>query len=319
MPRKQKQLFLGSAILVLPVVVAVGYFLLIHQRLQAPKWALPEVSLSINGQERSFQYYLPDSVAANPALVFIMHGSGGSPWRMRYLSNYEFEKTAAQKKNVIIVYPEGTHHHWNDCRASASYRANRDQIAELPFFKQMIGYFYQNHRVDTTRVFAAGFSNGAHMALKLAYELPEAIKGIGMIAANIPEDANNDCHPKNIPRSVMLINGTKDPVNPYYGGLVVLDGDSSRGRVRSSENTIDYWKNILPCKPVFKESRLSAQVVKQSWRCTESRFQLQLITIEEGGHNIPLVHPPPYLPARLGNVNRQLNSPKLLLDFFEGL
>lgn len=48
----------------------------------------------------------------------------------------------------------------------------------------------------------------------------------------------------------MIINGTADQINPNDGGLVVLNGDSSRGTVWSSRETMQYWVDLLPCHPV---------------------------------------------------------------------
>jgi polyhydroxybutyrate depolymerase len=76
-------------------------------------------SVRIGEKIRSFQYYIPEAVSSDPALVFVLHASGGSPDRVRFFTNYEFERLAEEKKNFILVYPAGYKNYWNDCRVNA--------------------------------------------------------------------------------------------------------------------------------------------------------------------------------------------------------
>ena len=171
-------------------------------------------------------------------------------------------------------------------------------------------------------MFSVGFSNGGHLCYKVAFEHPKLFKGIGVYSANIPEETNNDCTPKKSPISTILINGTADPVNPHNGGLVVFNGDSSRGRVLSSINTFNYFKELLPDSCKNEETitnKYSDNVSTQEIECNTLNYQIKLITIKDGGHTIPLKSPPPYLPPSLGKTETSINSAKIILDFFNEL
>lgn len=288
--------------------------------MKAPQWALNESSLNVAGQERTFSYYLPEDISEFPSLIFVLHGSRGTVGIMRYLTNYAFEKAALREKDFILVYPQGYDKHWNDCRASATYRAKTEHVDDIAFFQAMISYFKAGYGINERAVFATGYSNGAHMCMKLAYEMPEAIRGVALFAANAPDTANNDCHLKGLPVSVLIINGTSDPINPYHGGPVVLDGDSSRGNVYSSQATMQYWANLLPC-PIAeaKATAFRPDIDRVQVHCPDGSYRVELVTVKEGGHTLPLPDPAPYLPAKVGSTNTNINSVSLVVDFFEDL
>ena len=64
------------------------------------------------------------------------------------------------------------------------------------------------HAVDRKRVFAAGWSNGAQLAYRLALEHPEDFAGVAAISASLPVKANLDCGQLDKPIPVMIVNGT---------------------------------------------------------------------------------------------------------------
>jgi polyhydroxybutyrate depolymerase len=319
--RAKKFIFYSLTIIMLIGIVGY-YFLFAKERLKAPNWNLQTNAIIIEGIERTFDFYVPENLSSSPSLVFLLHGSDGTSQLMRYLTNYEFEKQANQRNNFILVYPQGFEKHWNDCRGTATYTANTSDINDITFFKEMISFFNQKYMIDEDRIYSIGYSNGGHMCLKLAFELPKIFKGIGVYNANVPELANNDCNPKNLPISTIIINGTEDPINPYGGGLVIVEGDSSRGSVLSSMQSFEYFKNLIPDKSLDQSlisNSYSEMVSGLMTSCSNSGYQVKLIKVQNGGHTMPLISKPPYLPARIGKTETSINSAKLILDFFEGL
>ena len=84
----------------------------------------------------------------------------------------------------------------------------------------MIEYFRKNCHINSQHVFAAGISGGGHMAYKLALNMPAVFNAITAKVANLPDSSNMDCTTSDQPISVMIFNGTHDPINPYMGGEV---------------------------------------------------------------------------------------------------
>lgn len=286
-------------------------------------------SIEVEGKYRTFEYFAPVILGSTPSLIFVLHGSNGNVDQTRMITSYEFEKIAAERKNYIIVYPEGYGRHWNDCRKTGGYIANKEDINDIAFFSEMIEYFVEKFEVDSERVFASGISNGGHMCYKLAFELPDKISGIAPFVANIPMETNNDCSPAHDAVPVIIINGTADPINPYQGGWVVVGQDSSRGAVHSTEQTVSYWKGLLPCEPnveivKYENSNTTddSSLEHYKYSCYLSNTRAELLKVNNGGHTVPLINAPdipPRIRKILGNTNKDVNSPLLVVEFFESL
>jgi polyhydroxybutyrate depolymerase len=196
--------------------------------------------LTIDTLKRSFNYYLPQNLEPNAKLIFIFHGSHSSPETIRKQTAYQFDYLA-NNNDFIAVYPSGFEGSWNDCRASAKYSANTNNINDPAFVTAMIEYFGKQYTIDRTQIFALGLSNGGQFIYRLAHELPATFAGFAAIAANPPIAENFDCIASGKPVSIAILNGTEDPLNPYNGGLVDVYGDTSRGHVISSIDNGDYW------------------------------------------------------------------------------
>ena len=225
-------------------------------------WALILLTITVNGQlitdsvlvegnYRAFHYNKPTGIGKGSSLLFIMHGSGGSG--MGIMKDATKLEAIAPKEKLLIVYPDGYKHFWNECRRSSNALANTENINENDFFQQMISYFNKTYGIDEKRVFAAGVSGGGHMAYKLALTMPTKIRAIAAIIANMPDSAWSDCNEAKQPVPVLIINGTLDPTNPYAGGEMYVN-NASFGVVRSTENTFHYWAGLAGYKgePVKK-------------------------------------------------------------------
>ena len=234
-----------ALLITLSVVAAIliaGYFYLLHPTTIAQPTlnaALQTQAITLDGQQRIYHYYIPKNVKPNPALVFVFHSSLSNGNTMRQRTAYQFD-VIADKEGFIVVYPDGYQRHWNDCRASADYAANTENINDVKFVRKMIDWFASQHQVNTKRVYATGYSNGGHLSFRLAMETPNMVAAIAPVAANLPIDKNLDCKKSGQPVAVALFNGTADAFNPHHGGLVSILGNDSRGEVLSSQSTINY-------------------------------------------------------------------------------
>lgn len=202
-------------------------------------------SLKIDNHFRSFHFQKPTNNATKASLVFVLHGSGGSG--VQIMQGARKLAAIAEKENLLLVYPDGYKHFWNECRKASTAEANVLNLNEEGFFESMIQYFKKIYNIDERKVFAIGTSGGGHMAYKLALTLPKKITAISAIIANLPDAKNMDCLASGIAVPVMIINGTKDPVNPYEGGEVVIPG-TVLGTVQSTEQTFHYWANLAGYK-----------------------------------------------------------------------
>ncbi len=203
-------------------------------------------SVQVDGYWRTFHFNKPAATAKPSGLVFVLHGSGGNGLGMMR------ETTAMQQQatadNMLVVYPDGYKKYWNECRKSSPAEANRIDINEQGFFAAMIQYVQKKYAINSQQVFVVGTSGGGHMAYKLAMTMPGTFRAVTAIIANLPDSTNMDCVASGKAVPIMIINGTDDPVNPYNGGDVNLGPNMKMGRVRSTEQTLNYWAGLARYK-----------------------------------------------------------------------
>jgi polyhydroxybutyrate depolymerase len=165
----------------------------------------------VGGCERTFIEYVPKTLKPGAPLLFVLHPSGGDPASMPEYSNYEFDELA-DKHGFLVVYPEGVDYTWNDCRAGSPFPSKRLKIDDAGFIKTLLDHEVTAHAVDKKRVFAAGWSNGAQLAYRLALEYPDDFAGVAAISASVPVKENLDCGLLNKPVPVMIVNGTRGSI-----------------------------------------------------------------------------------------------------------
>ena len=199
-------------------------------------------TIDISGTSRNYHVYLPQN-ASNAPMVVLLHGNRSSNNELLGFTNvkapYKIWETIAAQENIILIVPNGTngsngHRGWNDCRSDSEGNPDANDVL---FIESLIDFVSNEHNADDSKVFAVGTSNGGHMAMRLAQEIPEKLSAFAAIVASKP--VNTQCTNATLPISALLMNGTEDPINPYDGGAMKSD----RGEVLSGQETIEYWVN----------------------------------------------------------------------------
>lgn len=311
---------LGFAIL-LWLMSLVGWWYLSSDSAQEPELAgsLQPGQLVHDKLPRRWLAWVPATLSEPAPVVIVLHGSLGSAEQIMQATYYDFN-ALAERDGFIAVYPNGVDKHWNDCRASADYAANKYDIDDVGFLAAMLDSLAADYAIDRDRVYVAGLSNGGHMAYRLALEAPELIAGVAAIAASLPVAENLGCDSANIAMPTLIINGTADFVNPYEGGLVTVLGNASRGEVRSSMATARYWASLaghgddgeLHHWPQ-REAGAETSVTSTHWHAP-GREPVLLVTVENGGHTIP--HPTYRQPRLLGTTSNEFDAVELIWSFF---
>lgn len=276
-------------------------------------------SLKVDGRERTFSYYVPENADQSSPLILVLHGSRSTGSAIRQATAYEFDQLADERGHVV-VYPNGYLNHWNDCRKSAEYKANTENVDDIAFLAAIVEFFSIDQEVTSDRVFIVGHSNGGHMAYRLALEVPQMMGAVAAISANLPADKSLGCQKSGQPVSIALFNGTLDPINPYNGGPVVLFGNSSRGSVLSTDATIAYWKTLaqIDTEPVretlWQDDGGSETSVREiHWRA-KAGTSIALYTSQGAGHAIPTKTA--QAPRFYGPQSRAISAPLSIVNFF---
>lgn len=295
--------------------------------LYAPKPAAPALSASLQhehielgGLQRDYAFYIPARLPANAPLLFVLHGSLQTIEDMRTFTGYQFERLAEQN-GFIVVYPQGFENNWNDCRRSADYPARAQNIDDQGLIAALIQRFAAQHGADPRRAFLAGYSNGGHLGLRIALEHPQLLAGVAAVAANLPTDANLDCQPSGQAVPVLFMNGTRDPINPYNGGIVTLFGLGNRGTVRSAYESALYFANLAGYPPAAVHSSTvwndphdpARRVTLDQWQ-SAGRAEVALYSLIGGGHLIPQAQF--RAPRLLGPTLSGFAGPQVIWDFF---
>lgn len=276
-------------------------------------------SVQVGKLNRTYLYHAPKSLQANPPLVFVFHGGGIDAEKMREITAYEFERLA-DEHNFIVVYPNGFEKSWNGCRKRAPYPENLKNIDDPAFVRALIHHFRVEYGVDSSRVFAMGFSNGGHMVYRLALEMPNEFAAIAAVGANLPAEEDCDCLYSEKPVSVMIVNGTEDPINPFEGGEVKLPDGTNLGSVLSATATADYFRRLAghhekPAAHLYPDGdgNNATSAERLNW-ASGALPEVSLIKINGGGHTIP--QNKFKLPEIYGSTNTDINSLEEIWKFF---
>lgn len=268
---------------------------------------------------RTYALYLPKPLPPGAPLLVVLHASGETGDQVRADAGFEFDLLADQH-GFVVVYPDGFEKHWDDCRKAATYSARTRKIDDVGFVQALIAQLHRDHAIDERRVFAVGYSNGGQMAYRLAFELPGGITAAAAIAASLPAEDNCDCRPPQGPVSVLIMNGTRDPINPYQGGMVSILGFGNRGAVLSARASAEYFARLdgAPGSPVTQilpgQSERDRTWAERALWSSPGGAAVELITIHGGGHVIPQSRH--RFPRLVGPVDRKLDGPAEIWGFF---
>jgi polyhydroxybutyrate depolymerase len=275
-------------------------------------------SITVGGYKRVYLLYVPRGLAKGAPLVLALHGSGEDGTQMRIQTGYGFDREA-DAHGFAVAYPDGYEGYWNACNIAGDYAANTLNIDDVGFLSALAEKLSHEIGSDPARVFAAGVSRGGQMAFRLALEAPARFRAVAAVSANLPAPGNFKC--KAVAHgtpSVMIMNGTADPLSPYEGGEVRLFGlFMARGRVLSSRESGQYFAdyNHIVEKPQTHETPAAdgMRVEDVRWRGGGSA-EVELVGIHGGGHGMP--QPWRRLPHLLGPTPREPNGPATIWAFF---
>ena len=279
---------------------------------------LTKESMTVGGLKRTYMTYVPRGLAKGAPLVVVMHGSGLNGAQIRISTGYGFERLA-DEHGFAVVYPNAYEGYWDVCSIVGEVGANLN-IDDIGFLTGLVDKLIVEIGVDPGRVFATGGSRGGSMAFRLALEAPSRFRAVAAISANVPTPENFKCKPAGHgPSSVMIMNGTKDPLVPFDGGDVNLLGLFYRnGKVLSARQSGEYFAklNHITGTPETNETQAAdgIRVEHVLWR-NDSNVEVELVAIHGGGHGIPQ----PYRrgPRLLGPSAKEPNGPAVIWAFFE--
>lgn len=255
-------------------------------------------------------------------LILVLHGGGGRAEKFDVMVGKKNSFNAlADREDLLIVYPQGFKKQWNDGREVANIDAQARELDDAGFISEVIDLMVENRNVDAKRVYATGPSNGGHMANRLACEIPGKIAAVGIVIGQMPKRMVKKCKPA-APVSVLIMNGTEDPLVPYHGGTVKVLWNE-RGEDISTEDTFTFWAKQAGYSgaPAIVAKQLpdadpddKTRVSLKEYKGAEANVALYIV--KGGGHTWPGGQQ--YLfKSMVGRVSHDINGTEVIWDFFK--
>jgi polyhydroxybutyrate depolymerase len=222
----------------------------------------------------------------------------------------------ADREGFLVAFPEGVEKNWNDGREFTGSRAHRDHVDDVAFVTALIDAIGRAHAVDPRRVYATGISNGGIFAHYLAAHLSARIAAIAPVVGGIADPPDAWLRPEQ-PVSVLMLQGTRDPLVPYHGGAVAFD----RGKIIDTEEAARRWAALNggrePVRePLPADGKDRCGGLRTIYPGGRDGSEVTLVRLDGGGHTWP--GGAQYLPERLiGRVCRDFDATVLIWDFFK--
>lgn len=254
-------------------------------------------------------------------LVLVLHGGLGEDDDTVSLSFGKLNALAAED-DFLVAYPLGVGGHWNDGRNVESYVSHRERVNDVGFLTTLIGDVVAKKQADPDAVFVVGVSDGAMMAHRFACERTGLLHGVTAVIGAMPRNvARRRSRCGKAPLSVLMINGTEDPIVPWEGGEVEFE-DKKLGRVISVPKTFQFWSRHNRCGEVAVSmipdfSPNDGTRIERS-KATECKAdtKVELFAVQGAGHTWPSGWQ--YLPeAMVGRTSHDIDAAVAAWRFFQ--
>jgi polyhydroxybutyrate depolymerase len=155
------------------------------------------VSWTVDGVKRDAIIYVPKSPAGKVPLVLSFHGHGDD------MENFQYVGLQQAWPDAVVVYFQGlpSRDGYRGWQVEPGEYGDRD----LKLVDAALASLRQQYSVDDTRIYATGFSNGAHFTYLLWATRPNVFAAFAPVAGRIRPAAT----PK-VPRPVLHIGGSRD-------------------------------------------------------------------------------------------------------------
>lgn len=278
-------------------------------------------SIVVDGMQRTYYIHFPPAHESSSQipLVLVLHGGGKGDGLTP--AKYLGFTSLADSQGFVVAYPNGIDSYWRDGRGYTHRGESDTNVDDVGFFSQLIDHLVSENSVDPNRIYVTGMSNGGMMTLRLGCELSSKLAAIAPVVANIPRNIINSCRPDR-PLSVLVMNGTDDPLVPYNGGYVRFFR-RKMGEVVSTSETVSFWVRHNGCNsnPTTQElpdrnRRDHSRVEVTTYTNPKNGCEVILYSIQGGGHTMPGSDMPDR--ARiLGHKNEDIDGAKEIWEFFK--
>ena len=271
--------------------------------------------ITVEGHARTYSLHVPEDYDGKKVmpLLLALHGRLGTGAGQEKLAHLD---KVSDEHGFLVVYPDGLDRGWADGRGGTP--SDRGGVDDVKFLSALIDKVESEYKVDAKKVFAVGMSNGGFMSGRLACDLSDRIAAVGIVGASLSENTAATCRPRQ-PVSVMMIQGTADPLVPFEGGAL---RKGAGGVVLSHEAAVKKFVEVDRCTGEPKEDHIAdnardgTSVDVTSYGSCAGESAVVGYVVNGGGHTWP--GGTQYLPAVfIGKTTHNMDGSEVLWDFLE--
>ncbi|GMW03562.1 MAG: hydrolase [Candidatus Hydrogenedentota bacterium] len=274
--------------------------------------------LQHDGQVRTYRLYVPPVQTKAPVPLLVgLHGGGGNGTQFGRGVGFD---ALALSEGFIAVYPDAIEGNWNDGREDPAIESQRLGIDDVGFIRALVAHLASTQSIDASRIYVTGPSNGGMMTLRLACEASDVFAAAAPVIGNMPSALTPNCLPANS-MPIQFINGMDDPLVPWEGGNVVVNG-RPRGMVDSVEDSVALWAQFNACDAPQPEEWLpdvdpsdGTRVWKRSYLNGTDGAEVILYGIQGGGHDWPGSKGSSLREGITGNTSQDIEATPLIWEF----
>jgi polyhydroxybutyrate depolymerase len=216
---------------------------------------------------RTYRLFVPEGYDGRTALPLVLdlHPSGGTSDGQARTSGFE---TLAAKENIVVVSPQAENGRWN-------VPVQADRPDDVTYIKDVLDHVESQVCIDSSRIYATGFSGGGRMASLLACTMNSRIAAFApMSSLRWPAP----CGGRPIP--VLTLHGLADPQNTYAGHVEGRNGEW----VESVEEALAGWAGHNGCKPNIITEDPPGPLSTMRYEGCRDGAEVRLIRIDGLGH-----------------------------------
>ena len=247
----------------------------------------PQETITVDGVARQYWLHVPPGHdPAKPApLVIVLHGHGGSGKSMIGSTGFD---AIADREGFVVAYLQGTK--GSDGKTGWNNGISPQlgiTVNDVKFVRSVAGELKTKLGIDTRRIYAAGFSNGAFMAHRLGAQASDLLAAVGVVEGTVGTQQDDgawiDIAPAKGPIPIAIMHGKQDQTVLYDGGT-----GGNGHTVRSVAYAVTRWTKTDGCtgKPT-KTVLVPKKVITTDYTNCIAGNEVLLYTLVEGEHQWP--------------------------------
>jgi poly(3-hydroxybutyrate) depolymerase len=181
---------------------------------------------------RTYRLHVPPQggAAPRPLVVALPGADHDAPWLERNTGLND----DADRAGLMVAYGDGVDERWNagDCCATSP-------LDDVAYLRELVAEVAERVRVDLSRVYVVGFSNGGMMAWRAVCEAPDVFAAAGVVAGAL-------LVPCPVRVRVFHVHGVRDGTVRLTGGRgfkghVFPDSRTEPRRVGAGSTVVQRW------------------------------------------------------------------------------